>query len=565
MSANHQNEHADDDGMRTEQALRTSELSYRRLFEAARDGILILDFDTGCITDVNPFLFKLLGFSRDEMIGKTVGELSPFKDMQSNKIMRHRLQEDGYVRYEDLPLESRDGRKIAVEFVSNVYLLGDKKVIQCNVRDITERKAAEKERLRLASIIECSEEAIVSTTATGTVIGWNHGAERLYGYTAEEMIGHPVTILLPPEHYLEYQRMMKEISYGNGVPPFDTVRQRKDGTLVSVSVAITPIEAHDAGTFGASKISHDITRIKKLEAQCIETQKMDVLGQLACGVAHDFNNILAVIMGYSDLAIQKLPLGDEFKSYLETIRAAADRAAGLTRQLLVFSRKETVHLIVLDINDVVKDMDQMLRRLIDESVEMTILPGQQIWRVKADSGYIGQVLMNLVVNARDAMPNGGKLRIATSNVTLDENYAQAHEGVIPGNYAMLTVSDTGTGIRDEVKARLFEAFFTTKPRGKGTGLGLATCKTIVQQCGGHIDVYSVVGGGTTFKIYLPRVEQSPDVAARPIQPGPLPRGTETLLVVEDDLAVRNLIRSPRLPAKYAKCWIRRKRKSDTAI
>src|SRR5580692_2277250 len=170
-------------------SLAASELSYRRLFEAAKDGILILDFETGRINDVNPFLFNLLGFSRSEMIGKTVGELSPFKDMESNKIMLERLQKDGYVCYEDLPLETRDGRHIAVEFVSNVYQAGDHNVIQCNVRDITERKAAEKERLRLAAIIEWSDDAIVSKTANGIVIGWNHGAERLYGYTAEEMIG----------------------------------------------------------------------------------------------------------------------------------------------------------------------------------------------------------------------------------------------------------------------------------------------------------------------------------------------------------------------------------------
>ena len=215
----------------------------------------------------------------------------------------------------------------------------------------------------------------------------------------------------------------------------------------------------------------------------------------------------------------------------------------MTRQLLIFSRKQTVQPVVLDLNDVVKDLDKMLRRLIDENIEMTIVPGNQIGRIKADSGYVGQVLMNLVVNARDAMPNGGKLTIATSNVTLDENYARAHPGVIPGDYVMLSVSDTGTGMTDEVKARLFEAFFTTKPKGKGTGLGLATCQTIVQQSGGHIGVYSELGKGTTFKVYFPRVEQPLDAAAGPIKTGPLPRGTETVMVVEDEPSVRHLARS----------------------
>jgi signal transduction histidine kinase len=281
---------------------------------------------------------------------------------------------------------------------------------------------------------------------------------------------------------------------------------------------------------------------RRLEAQFIEAQKMEVIGQLAGGVAHDFNNILAVIMGCSELITSSLAADSPLRKYTEELRHASERAAGLTRQLLVFSRKQTVQPVVLDLNGVVKDLDKMLRRLIDENIQMTSVPGKQIGRVKADPGYVGQVLMNLVVNARDAMPNGGKLTIATNNVTLDGNYARTHRGAIPGDYVMLSVSDTGTGMTDEVKARLFEAFFTTKPKGKGTGLGLATCQTIVEQSGGHIGVYSEVGKGTTFKIYLPRVEQPLNVAATPIQTGPLPRGTETLLVVEDEPSVRHLAR-----------------------
>jgi len=259
---------------------------------------------------------------------------------------------------------------------------------------------------------------------------------------------------------------------------------------------------------------------RRLEAQFIEAQKMEVIGQLAGGVAHDFNNILAVIMGYCDLTMEKLGPDKVLQDNLETIRSAAGRAVGLTRQLMVFGRRQEVQLVVLDLNNVVKDLNNMLLWLIDENIEMTIVPGKQTGRVKADAGYVGQVLMNLVVNARDAMPNGGKLFIATNNVTLDEHYAQSHTGARPGDYVMLSVSDTGTGMTEEVKARLFEAFFTTKPKGKGTGLGLKTCQTIVQQSGGHIDVCSEVGQGTTFKVYFPRVGQPLDVAAKAIQTGP---------------------------------------------
>jgi two-component system cell cycle sensor histidine kinase/response regulator CckA len=284
------------------------------------------------------------------------------------------------------------------------------------------------------------------------------------------------------------------------------------------------------------------TERRHLEARFIEAQKMEAIGLLAGGVAHDFNNMLSVIMGYSDLIKSDLGQDSPLRKYTEEIRLASERAAGLTRQLLVFSRNQTVQSIVLDLNEVVKDSDNMLRRLIDENIEMVLVPEKQIGRVKADPGYIGQVLMNLVVNARDAMPYGGKLTIATSNVSLGKNHSCAHTGALPGDYVLLSISDTGTGMTEEVKARLFEAFFTTKPSGKGTGLGLATCQTIVRQSDGHIDVISEIGKGTIFQIYFPRVEESLDAAAKPVEAGPLPRGTETLLVVEDDQSLRHLAR-----------------------
>jgi len=281
---------------------------------------------------------------------------------------------------------------------------------------------------------------------------------------------------------------------------------------------------------------------ERLQAQFIEAQKMDVIGQLAGGVAHDFNNIVAVIMGYSDLVASELESDSPLREHIEEIRHASERAAGLTRQLLVFSRKQTVQPVVLDLNGVVKDLDKMLRRLIGENIEMTVVPGKETGYLKADCGYLGQVLMNLVVNARDAMPNAGKLTIATNTVILDEKHANAHPGVIPGEYVMFSVTDTGAGMTDEVKTHLFEAFFTTKTLGKGTGLGLATCQIIVQQSGGHIVVESEVGKGTTFKVYFPRVQKPLDFAAKPDRTGPVPRGTETLLIVEDEPSVRHLAR-----------------------
>ncbi len=288
---------------------------------------------------------------------------------------------------------------------------------------------------------------------------------------------------------------------------------------------------------------HEVTERaerRRLEAQFIEAQKMEVIGQLAAGVAHDFNNILGVIMGYSDMMLMKLATADPMRNYVGEIRRASERAAGLTLQLLVFGRKQTVQPVVIDLNVVLRDLEQMLERLIDENINLTLVPCTQPGNILADPGYIGQVLMNLAVNARDAMPDGGSLSIATSRVSLDTPFTQTYPGMLPGDYMRLSVSDTGTGMSEEVKARIFEAFFTTKPAGKGTGLGLATCQTIVHQSGGCMSVSSEPGKGTTFHIHFPCVEQQLEVTAPCAPGGPLTRGTETLLVVEDDPAVRHL-------------------------
>jgi two-component system, cell cycle sensor histidine kinase and response regulator CckA len=292
---------------------------------------------------------------------------------------------------------------------------------------------------------------------------------------------------------------------------------------------------------------------RRLEAQVIESQKMEVISQLSSGVAHDFNNILSVIIGYSDLITADLSPDSPLRRYAEEIRHASNRAAGLTRQLLVFSRKQLVQANIIDPSEAVKDLEILLRRLINEKIEILVVLGKQTGLVKADAGHIGQLLLNLVLNARDAMPRGGKLSIGTEDVTLEGHDVRAEK--ITGKYVMLIVSDTGTGMTKEVKAHLFEAFFTTKPFG--TGLGLATCRTIVQQSGGYIDVDSEVGKGTTFKVYLPRIERPLVNEAKLDQARRLPRGAKPLqapgdglpapsesvprvLVVEDDISIREL-------------------------
>jgi two-component system cell cycle sensor histidine kinase/response regulator CckA len=405
-----------------ENALGASEMRYRSLFESAKDGILILDADSGRIVDVNPFLTELTGYSREEYLGKHLWEIGPFKDIAASRASFADLQSKHYVRYEDLPLEDRKGQKIDVEFVSNVYPVGDHHVIQCNVRDITARKRAEETR-------------------------------------------------------------------------------------------------------------------EKLEEQLRTSQKMEAIGSLAGGVAHDFNNLLSVIQSYTGYALDAVRDGDPIKDDLLEVKKAGERAVALTRQLLAFSRKQMLQPVQLNLNQIAAGVEMMLRRILGEDIDLVQTLAPDLGLTLADPGQLEQVIMNLVVNARDAMPEGGKLTIETSNVEIDEEYAARHVAVIPGPYVSLAVTDTGCGMDQEAKARLFEPFFTTKE--KGTGLGLSTVYGIVRQSGGHVWVYSEPGVGTTFKVYLPRSFTATE--ANTITPSTVPMrstvGSETILVVEDDEAL----------------------------
>ena len=420
---------------RSEDALRASETRYRRLFESAKDGILILDADTGHVVDANPFLISLLGYSHEDLLGKNVWDLGPFKDVALSRNVFKELQEKEYVRYEDLPLETRGGRLINVEFVSNVYWVGQTKVVQCNIRDITEHKRIEEER-------------------------------------------------------------------------------------------------------------------KKLEQQLQASQKMEAIGALAGGVAHDFNNLLSVILSYTEFALRELREGDPLKDDLLEVKKAGESAAVLTRQLLAFGRKQLLQPVPLNLNRVAEGVEKMLRRILGEDIDFVQVLAPDLGVVRADRGQIEQVLMNLVVNARDAMPDGGKLTIETSNVDLDEEYAAQHVSVKPGPYVRLAVTDTGCGMDEQTKTQMFEPFFTTKEKGKGTGLGLSTVYGIVKQSGGNIWVYSELNLGATFKIYLPR-EFSVKATATPLRTILKPAtGTETILIVEDEEALRKVARRSLEAAGY---------------
>ena len=411
--------------------------------------------------------------------------------------------------------------------------------------DITARKAAEKERSRLAAIIESSEGAVVSISLDGIVIGWNQGAEHFYGYTAEEILGHSILILFPPDRYQEYLQVIRNVKRGESLPAYDTVRRRKDGSLINISLGISPIESRDGEITGASEVAHDITRIKTLEAQLINAQKMEVLGQLAGGIAHDFNNLLTTILGYTELLAPDFEPQSRHHQDLEQIRKSATLASHLTAQLLAFSRQQVLQPIVVDLNALLTGTVTLLRRLIGEDIELTLDLDKSLGRVKVDPSQTEQVIMNLVVNARDAMPRGGRLTIATTNIEVDAQFFRRQDMHSPDDtrkFVVLMVTDTGTGMDASTQERIFQPFFTTKPKGRGTGLGLATVYGVVNQSRGAILVESQPGEGTTFKVYLPRTDEPVATPAAPATAAAPTSGSETILLVEDDEAVRALAR-----------------------
>jgi signal transduction histidine kinase/ActR/RegA family two-component response regulator len=327
---------------------------------------------------------------------------------------------------------------------------------------------------------------------------------------------------------------------GEIVSGIETCRLRKDGSQVSVSLSCGPIRDALGQVCGSVRVLSDISEAKRLERQFLQAQKMEAFGQLAGGIAHDFNNLLTVIIGFTELAIDRVGSMPDVAADMKQVKEAGARAAQLTRQLLAFSRKQVWTLEVLDLNQVVSHFEKMLRRIVREDIRFGIVATPNLECTKADRGQVEQLLMNLVVNARDAMPQGGELTIATANVVLDTAFVREHVGAVPGRYVALTVQDTGCGMTPEVLARIFEPFFTTKGPASGTGLGLSTVFGLVQQSGGHITVDSAPGVGTTVTSYWPVVEDEV-AAAAPLATNPARRGTETILLVEDDAGVRYLI------------------------
>ncbi len=402
---------------------------------------------------------------------------------------------------------------------------------------------------RLETVIQASPFAIVSTDLTGNITSWNAAAETIFGWTAEEVIDQPPPFVTGAQMD-EYREKIERAGRGELIAGLERKRRRKDGSSVDVAIWAAPLRDAGGSVAGIIMAIADISERKKLEEQLRHSQKMEAVGRLAGGVAHDFNNLLTIINGYGHMMLGSLTAGDRLRSHAEQILKAGNQAAALTTQLLAFSRRQLIQPKPVDLNHVITNLEKMLRRVIGEDIALYTLLSPDLHQVKADPNQMEQVLINLVANARDAMPHGGVLTITTKNVSFDGALSCEGGDLPSGSYVEITVSDTGEGMDAETRSHLFEPFFTTKERGKGTGLGLSSVYGSIRQNGGGIVVWSERGSGAEFRIYLPLLREPAGVVEAQVKPNGIHRGNETILLVEDEAPLRKMLRESLSHAGY---------------
>ncbi|MCA9962445.1 MAG: PAS domain S-box protein [Anaerolineales bacterium] len=533
----------EEDRYQAELLFRETEQKYRELVEGTVDLITHINKHKE-FTFVNHIAERVLGFSAKTCIGMPAFQFVHPDDHERtvdwfNKCVAQKTKQ---AQIENRQVNAKTGEVYTVSWSSSFHFDNSGNLVGVGsiVRDITKRKQAEislrESETRYRTLFEYVPDGILIANMESYYLDANPMMCKMLGYTHEELIGLHTSDIVAPHEVQHIQPALDKIKAS-----FDYFRiwqfQRKDGSLFSAEVTVTTMPNNTL-----LAMVHDITERIELESQLLQAQKMDSIGQLAGGIAHDFNNILVPIIGYTELAMMNLTPNNKLYAALQQIHKAGNRAASLTQQILAFSRKQVLEMRVLDLNEIVTDFKKMIQRLIGEDIELQTFLTPALYQVKADKSKIEQVLLNLAVNARDAMPTGGKLIIETGNVYLDETYVKKYAAAQPpGPYVMLAITDTGCGMDAEIQQQIFEPFFTTKTQGKGTGLGLSTVFGIIKQHGGNIWVYSEPGQGATFKIYLPQadgiVEISDNLAIEPVSL----YGTETVLVAEDEEMVRKMV------------------------
>lgn len=525
----------------------TSELRYRRLFEAARDGILLVDPETRQIVDVNPFLVEFLGYTYEEFVGKELYEIGLLKDRTANQHAFRELQANGYIRYDDLPLKTKDGRQVAVEFVSNLYQEGSQQIVQCNVRDISARKRTDdalrksKERFKLAARA-VSDVIWDWDIATGD-LWWSDGFMTTFGYAVSEIVPN-VSSWHSRIHPDDVRRIVDSIQQAIDTGAESWAAEYrflcKDENYATVQD--NAYIQRDATGKGVRMVGgmRDLTVQKRMAAQHLRAQRLESIGTLAGGIAHDLNNVLAPIMMSIELLKFDSDNDPERNSILDTIDSSCRRGADLVRQVLTFARGLDGQKIAIQLRPLVSELDAIINKTFPRNIKIVSQVPNNLWPVSGDPSQLHQVLLNLAVNARDAMPQGGTLTVAVANIALEAQHVGTSRETRAGRYVRLEVGDTGIGIPPAIREHIFEPFFTTKDVGKGTGFGLATVDTVVKSHGGFLDVDSEIGHGTTFKVFLPA-----DPALRTGTPPPFqanqPRGRDELvLVVDDEFSIRDI-------------------------
>jgi len=540
-------EAAEADRQRAETKLRQERDLAQKYLDVVQVILVVIDAREEVVL-INQKGCQLLGYPEEEVIGRNWFDhfLPPAIGEQARAVFRQLMQGqlEPSENYEN-PVLTRTG---AERFIAwhNAVLTDETGRITATLssgEDITEQRQTEGEHARMAAIVETSDDAIIGMSLDRIITSWNRGAERIYGYSAAEAQGASISMLIPPEQPNEIPQILARIERGERIDHYETVRVRKDGQRIHVSLTSSPVTDAEGRIVGTASIARDVTTSKKLEEQLFQAQKMESIGRLAGGIAHDFNNQLGIILFDVDTLLAVLDEDNPLYDDLLGIRKTVLRSADLTRQLLLFSRKQPVDMRPVALDHQIDVLQKMLRRFLGEDITIRLDLDPDLWTVQADPGNIDQMLINMALNTRDAMPEGGVLKLGARNVTLDETYCHQHPQARPGRFICLTVADTGAGMDEEVKEHLFEPFFTTKGVDKGTGLGLSVVYGIVQEHQGWIDVESQVGQGSCFEIYLPALEGEVELGtASPPMPSSARRYRsergERILLVEDESGLR---------------------------